>query len=98
MTQPLSYYDEAVKKTLIVHYSNHLLNQLPADEFVDTLSRLFRLKAKMIRNIAKYVQREVEVRGHPVDRVLGNIGFFALVFVEYIHKDNGQPIHKYYAP
>lgn len=94
--QNVLFYEEAVKKTLILHYTRYLLNTISSEEFVDTLARMFRLKKKMIGNIAKYVQKEVEVRNNPIDKVLENIGFFAPVFREYIHKDNGQPIHKYY--
>ena len=84
-------YEEAVKKTLIVHFVQTFLNHLPADELVDTLDIIFRRKRKVIRNLALYVQTEVEQKGHPIEVTLSNIGFFAMVLKDYATRNNGHP-------
>lgn len=91
MTNP---YLEPVKQTILASYCNTFYGKLPPDEFADTLSRIFRLKQKVLSNIAEYVRREVEVRGKPINQTLQNISFFASILVEYIDRDGNQPITK----
>ncbi len=87
-------YLDAVKRTLLIAYinANHLA--LGPDSFVDTLARIFTLKQKVMANIAAYVQREVEVRGKPLDQTLQNISFFAAILVDRVERAGNQPIDK----
>lgn len=87
-------YLTAVKQTILASYCNAFYGKVPADQFVDTLNRVFKLKQKPLANIAAYVRREVEVRGKPLDKTLDNISFFASILVEYIDRDGNQPIDK----
>lgn len=87
-------YLDAVKRTILASYINTFYHTTPPDQFVDTLNRVFTLKQKVLANIAAYVQREVEVRGKPLDKTLDNISFFAAILVEYIDRDGNQPIVK----
>ncbi len=83
----------AVKQTILAAYCNTFYGKVEADQFVDTLSRLFRLKAKMLGNLAAYVDREI-ARGKPLDKTLNNISFFASILVEHIDRSGNQPIDK----
>lgn len=83
-----------VKQAILAAYCNEFYGKVPADEFADTLSRIFRLKQKPLANIADYVRREVDVRGKPLTQTLANISFFAAILVEYIDRDGNQPIVK----
>ena len=87
-------YLDAVKGVILAAYINQFYRAMPPDQFVDTLNRIFVLKQKVLANIAAYVQREVEVRGKPLDKTLENISFFAAILVEYIDRDGNQPIAK----
>jgi hypothetical protein len=87
-------YLTAVKQAILASYCNSFYAKLPPDQFADTLNRLFKLKQKPLANIAAYVQREVEVRGKPLNKTLNNISFFASILVEYIDRDGNQPIIK----
>ncbi len=87
-------YLDAVKRTLLIAYINSYHAALPPDAFVDTLARIFTLKQKVMQNIAAYVQREVEVRGKPLDQTLTNISFFAAILVDRVERAGNQPIIK----
>ncbi|TWW08799.1 hypothetical protein E3A20_20700 [Planctomyces bekefii] len=93
MSSP-DFYLNATKQAILVTYCNEFYGRVPSDQFVDTLNRVFSLKQKAFKNIATYVQREVEVRGKPLDQTLVNISFFANILVEYIDRDGNQPIKK----
>ena len=88
------YYLNATKKVILANYCNTYYSKVSADEFVDTLNRIFTLKQKVLTNIAKYVQYEVELRGKPLEKTLNNISFFSGIIVEYIDRDGNQPIKK----
>ncbi len=96
--RPVVFYEFHIKRALIAAYINTYISQLEPDDLVDSLHRILRLKKKAIRYIAAYAKNDVEVRGHPLDTVVGNLAFFAVVFRDYIDKDNGQPLHKFYTP
>lgn len=87
-------YLTLTKQTILAAYCNTFYGKVPPDQFADTLARIFRLKQKVLSNLAAYVRREVEVRGKPLDQTLINISFFASILVEYIDRDGNQPIAK----
>lgn len=90
----LPRYEAAVKRMLIVFYIRDLLDQLPPDEFVDSLNRIFKHKRKVIRHLALYVQREAEERGHPTDKVLSSLGFYAQILKQFINRAGNQPLKR----
>lgn len=92
--KPSEPYLTATKQAILAAYVNEFYGKIPADQFVDNLARIFRLKQKVLSNIAAYVEREVETRGKPLDRTLSNISFFAAILVEYLDRDGNQPITK----
>lgn len=94
--KPIDFYENHVKRAMISCYTHSCLRTSDPDAFTIVLARMFRLKKKMIRNIALYAKNDVEVKGHPLEDAVNNLAFFSLVFVDYLDKDNGQPIHKYY--
>lgn len=83
----------AVKQAILAAYCNTFYGKVDADQFVDTLNRVFKLKQKVLANLAAYVEREI-ARGKPLDKTLINISFFAQILVEYIDRDGNQPIDK----
>ncbi len=87
----LPRYEDAVKQMLIASYFNQFYGRLPPSEFVLTLHRIFQHKEKVIRNLAVYVQREAEEKGHPADKVLQSLDFYAKVLKEFVEKNLGQP-------
>lgn len=87
-------YLDAVKRTILIAYINAYHSALAPDAFVDTLARIFTLKQKVLANVAAYVQREVEVRGKPLDKTLANISFFSQILVERVERAGNQPIDK----
>lgn len=91
MTHPIEQYEQLVKGTIIAAFTSQFLGQLPADEFVASLSRMFRWKQKQFHHIALYVQREVEGRGRDLGKTLRNVSFFAGVLHEFQWKTNNQP-------
>lgn len=88
------YYLKITKQAIIAAYCNEFFFKLSPDQFVDTLNRIFTLKHKVLENIARYVEKEVEARGKPLDVTLNNISFYASILVEYIDKNGNQPIVK----
>lgn len=87
-------YLHATKRAILATYCNDNYAVVSPDQFVDTLNRVFTLKKKVLANIARYVQNEVEGRGKTLDATLANISFFSAVLVEYIDRDGNQPISK----
>lgn len=96
--RPVEFYEQQVEKGLILYFVNAYLRDSDPALFVFTLNRVFRLKKKAIRNIAIFAKKEVEERNFPLTKVVDCLSFFAVVFIDYLDKDNGQPIHKYYNP
>ncbi len=90
----LPRYEEAVKQMLIASYFNHFYGRLPPGEFVLTLHRIFQRKEKVIRNLAIYVQREAEEKGHPAEKVLQSLDFYARVLKEFVGKVTNQPMRQ----
>lgn len=86
-------YLEHVKKTLISSYFQLFINEMPANQLVKSLNRILTFKEKSIKRIAIYVEKEVN-RGKPLNQVLSNIAFFALVFQNHIDEVNNQPMLK----
>jgi hypothetical protein len=97
-SRPVEYYEQQVQKGLILYFINAYLRDSDPVAFITMIHRIFRLKKKAIRNIAIYAKRDVEERHFPLEKVIDCLSFFAIVFVDYIDKDNGQPINKYYNP
>lgn len=87
-------YLEPTKQAIIASYVNTFYGKVPGDQFADNLSRIFRLKQKVLANIADYVRREVDERKKPLNQTLENIGFFASILVEYLDRDGNQPVTK----
>lgn len=87
-------YLTLTKQAILASYCNTFYGKVPPDQFVDTLNRVFKLKGKVLGNLAAYVEREVNVRGKPLEQTLNNISFFASILVEYIDRDGNQPIVK----
>lgn len=90
----LPRYEDATKRMLIANFFNEFYTQLPPDEFVDTLNRIFKHKAKVIRNLALYVQKEHEEKGHPAEEVLQSLGFYAAILKDFVGKNAGQPLRR----
>lgn len=90
----LPRYEEAVKRMLLAHYFNEFYQKLPPDEFVDTLNRIFKHKTKVIRNLALYVQKQVEEHGRPAEKVVQSLGFYAAVLKEFVSKNLSQPLRR----
>ncbi len=90
----LPRFEEAVKQMLIASYFNHFYGRLPPGEFVLTLHRIFQRKEKVIRNLAIYVQREVEEKDRPADKVLQSLDFYAKVLKEFVDKVTNQPMRQ----
>lgn len=87
-------YESAVKRMLIAHFFNEFYQKLPPDQFVDTLNRIFKHKGKVIRNLAVYVQREVEEKGRPAEKIVQSLGFYAGVLQGFVGKNEGQPLRR----
>jgi FkbM family methyltransferase len=87
---PLAYYQSAVKQMLIASYTQNFYGKLRPDQFVESLSRMFRFKTKVIDNLALYVQAEAQ-KGHSAERVLKSLDFFARVLKEFEGKNVNQP-------
>ena len=90
----LPKFEDAVKRMLIVHYTNEFYHKLPPDEFVDTLNRIFKHKTKVIRNLALYVQKQVEEESRPAEKVVQSLGFYAAVLKGFVFKNLGQPLRR----
>lgn len=90
----LPKYEDAVRRLIIANYANLYFASMPPDEFVTTLHRIFRYKIKSFHNLALYVQKEVEEKGHPADKVLASLGFYAQIMREFVEKVHNQPLKK----
>ena len=88
----LQDYETLVKRTLIITFIQGSINQLPPDELIRDLHRMFRLKKKVIANLTAYVQREVEQKQHDLQTVLANISLFAFVLRDFADRNLGQPL------
>ncbi len=91
-SRPIEYYEQQVQKGLILYFINTYLKDSDPALLVHTLNRMFRLKNKAIRNIALFAKKEVEERHFPLIKVVDCLSFFAVVFIDYLDKDNGQPL------
>jgi hypothetical protein len=90
----LPRYEDAVKRMLIASYLNEFYQKLSPDELVDTLNRIFKHKAKVIRNLALYVQKEVEEKGRPAEKIVRSLNFYAVILKEFSAKALGQPLKR----
>ena len=96
MSNPLTLprYETAVKQMLIASYAHEFFGKLPPDEFVDSLNRIFKHKTKVIRNLALYVQKQVEEHDRPAEKVVQSLGFYAVILKEFLNRDGSQPIRR----
>jgi uncharacterized protein YtpQ (UPF0354 family) len=81
-------YEDVVKKYILYTFVNYHINQLSYADLSDILSKLFIRKEKAIDRLVKYVTNEVEVKNHPINKVLNNISMFPILFARYINKND----------
>jgi hypothetical protein len=80
----------AVRQMLAGSFMNVYYGKLHPDVLAETLHYILKFKTKVIRNLALYVQREA-ARGHPPEKVLQWLTFFATVLREFLWKNQNQP-------
>lgn len=83
----------ATKQMLLGAYTTAFYGKVPADQFVDTLSRVFRLKGKVIANLSAYVHGQAQQGRHP-DGVLQSLDFYAAVLASFTDRNLGQPLRR----
>ncbi len=85
--------EAAVRRLIIANYTNLYLGTMDPTEFVVTLRRIFQRKEKVLHNLAVYVQKEAAA-GHPADKVLNSLGFYARILKEFAIKVTNQPLRQ----
>lgn len=85
-------YIAIVQRAMIVSCVNAHIGQMSPDDLVTTLHRVFQRKKKVFVNMAAYVRREVEDRGHPLDQTLRDLSFFGPILFEFVGKNCGHPV------
>lgn len=89
-TLSIDQCEAAVRRLIIVNYTNLYLNTMDPTEFVLTLRRIFQRKEKVLHNLALHVQKEAAA-GRPADKVLRSLGFYARILREFVDKVISQP-------
>ena len=90
----IEFYRDHVKRMIIVVSANGVLPQTSPDFMLETLHRIFKLKKKVIENLAVYAEKQVEENGRTIEETMAALTFFVGVLFEQADANNGQPLRK----
>jgi len=90
----IQFYRDHIKRMLIIVATNSVLPRMEPDRLIDALHRVFKLKWKVIDNLALRAKKEVEEQNRPLEVTINNLAFFTVVLFDYIDKNNNQPLNK----
>lgn len=88
----LEEYDLLVRRMIVVNFANAYIGTMNPTEFATTLYRIISYKTKVINRLAVYIKKEVEEKGHPLDKVLVSLGFYAVILKEFVDKNQNSPL------
>jgi hypothetical protein len=86
---------ENLINVLIINYLNIYLQRERPSDVIDSLHRILKLKKEVIDNLATFAHKQINEKNRNPSEVYDTLAFYSMIFHDYIHKNNGQPIKPY---